>query len=114
MSQVQELSLAPFFRKQETATWLPRAMALQQKHHEFITLPSSPFLSRGWGPIQRYRRGIQNIIHNSRQNIMILFWKYLVDIRIEPWQNLFWEYIKWKIVGRVLLQNEASRNVNVT
>jgi hypothetical protein len=32
--------------------------------------------------------------HNSRQNIIILLWKYLVDIRSEAWLNLFWEYIK--------------------
>jgi hypothetical protein len=31
--------------------------------------------------------------HNFRKNIIILFWKYLVDIRSEAWQNLFWEYI---------------------
>jgi hypothetical protein len=29
----------------------------------------------------------------DRQNIIILFWKYLVDIRSEAWLNLFWEYI---------------------
>ncbi len=34
--------------------------------------------------------------YNSRQNIIILFWKYLVDIRSEAWLNLFWEYINWK------------------
>jgi hypothetical protein len=27
---------------------------------------------------------------NSRQNITILFWKYLVDIRSEAWLNTFW------------------------
>ncbi len=31
--------------------------------------------------------------HNSRQNTIILFWKYLVDIRIEAWLNLLWEHI---------------------
>jgi hypothetical protein len=35
--------------------------------------------------------------HNSRQNIMILFWKYLVDIRSEARLNLFWEYINEKL-----------------
>jgi hypothetical protein len=29
--------------------------------------------------------------HNSRQNIIILFWKYLVDIRNEARVNIFWE-----------------------
>jgi hypothetical protein len=31
--------------------------------------------------------------HNSRQNIIIPFWKYLVDNGSEAWLNLFWEYI---------------------
>ena len=31
---------------------------------------------------------------NYIQNIIILFWKYLVDVRSEAWLNLFWEYIK--------------------
>jgi hypothetical protein len=34
--------------------------------------------------------------HNSRQNIIILFSKYLVDIGSEAWLNLFWEYITGK------------------
>jgi hypothetical protein len=36
-------------------------------------------------------------IHNYRQNITILYRKYLVDIRNEAWLNIFWEYIneKW-------------------
>jgi hypothetical protein len=36
--------------------------------------------------------------HISRQNIIILFWKYLVDIRREAWQKKFWEYIHGKFV----------------
>jgi hypothetical protein len=28
---------------------------------------------------------------------MILFWKYLVGIRIAAWLNLFWEYINEKL-----------------
>ncbi len=28
--------------------------------------------------------------YNSRQNIIILFWKYSVDIKSEAWLNLFW------------------------
>ncbi len=34
--------------------------------------------------------------HNSRWNIIILFRKYLVDIKSEVWQNLFWEYVNGK------------------
>jgi hypothetical protein len=37
---------------------------------------------------------------DSRQNIIILFWKYLIEIRFEAWLNLFWEH-KWKIVCSV-------------
>ncbi len=35
--------------------------------------------------------------HNSRQNIIILSWKYSVDISREAWQNLFWEHINRKL-----------------
>jgi hypothetical protein len=36
--------------------------------------------------------------HNSRQNIIILFWKYLVSIfRSKAWRKLFWEYINGKL-----------------
>ncbi len=35
--------------------------------------------------------------HNWRRNIIILFWKYLVDISSEAWQNLFWEHINVKL-----------------
>jgi hypothetical protein len=35
--------------------------------------------------------------HNSRQDIIILFWKYLVDIRTEAWLNQFWECINGKL-----------------
>ncbi len=31
---------------------------------------------------------------DSRQIIIILFYKYLLDIRSEAWLILFWEYIK--------------------
>jgi hypothetical protein len=73
MSQVQELSLAPFFRKQDTATWLPRAMALQQKHHEFVTLPRfSIFFLEAGAPF----RSID--VEFRISYIMVLFWKYLV------------------------------------
>jgi hypothetical protein len=34
---------------------------------------------------------------NSRQNIIIMIWKYLVDIRCEAWLN-FLGIHKWKIV----------------
>jgi hypothetical protein len=42
--------------------------------------------------------------HNSRRNITILFWKYLVDISNEAWQNLFWEYINVKLFAVSALQ----------
>jgi hypothetical protein len=29
--------------------------------------------------------------HNYRQHILILFWKYLFETRLETWLNLFWE-----------------------
>jgi hypothetical protein len=32
-----------------------------------------------------------------RKNIIILFWKYLVDIRSEAGLNHFWEYIDGKL-----------------
>jgi hypothetical protein len=35
--------------------------------------------------------------HNVRQNISILFWKYLVDIRSEAQLNLFWKYNNGKL-----------------
>ena len=34
---------------------------------------------------------------NPRQNITIMFWKYLVDIESEAWLNLFWQYINGKL-----------------
>jgi hypothetical protein len=38
--------------------------------------------------------------HNSRQSIIILFQKYLVDIKSEEaWLHLIWEYINRKIVA---------------
>jgi hypothetical protein len=40
--------------------------------------------------------------YNSRQNIMILFRKYLADIRSEAWLNLFWEYINGKLFAVIL------------
>jgi hypothetical protein len=33
---------------------------------------------------------------HSRQTIIILFWKYLVDNRCEAWLSLCWEYINRK------------------
>ncbi len=36
--------------------------------------------------------------HNSRQNVVVLFRKYFVDIRSEAWLILFGEYINRKIV----------------
>jgi hypothetical protein len=34
---------------------------------------------------------------NLGQNIIILFWKYLVDIKSEDWLNLSWEHINGKL-----------------
>ncbi len=42
--------------------------------------------------------------HNSRQNIEILFGKFLVDIRSEAWLNLFWEYISGKCLQCILIK----------
>jgi hypothetical protein len=40
--------------------------------------------------------------HNSRQNIIIMIWKYLADIiRSEAWLNLFWEYINRRLFAVV-------------
>jgi hypothetical protein len=33
----------------------------------------------------------------DRQNIKILFWKYLVDVGNEAWLNLFWDYINGQL-----------------
>ncbi len=35
--------------------------------------------------------------HNSRQNKIVLLWKYLADIRSMAWLNLFWENINGKL-----------------
>jgi hypothetical protein len=35
--------------------------------------------------------------YDSRQNIIILFCKYLADLRSVAWQNLFWEFINGKL-----------------
>ncbi len=45
--------------------------------------------------------------HNSRQNIIVLFCKYLVDIRSSAWLIIFWKYLKGKLfklqfLGRTL------------
>jgi hypothetical protein len=45
---------------------------------------------------------------NSRQNIIILFWIYLVDIGSKTKLNLFWELHKWKIVCSVAVENPSS------
>jgi hypothetical protein len=34
---------------------------------------------------------------NSRENIIILFWKYFIAIRSMARLNLFWEYRKGKL-----------------
>jgi len=50
-----------------------------------------PMLTDEWLHLTLYR------ISYSRENIMYLFWKYLVDLRSEAWLNLFWEYINGKL-----------------
>jgi hypothetical protein len=51
-----------------------------------------PMLTAEWLHLLHYR-----IYNNSRQNIIILVWKYLVNIRCEAWLNLFWEYTNGKL-----------------
>jgi hypothetical protein len=48
-------------------------------------LPSFLVVAIGKGQLQNR--------HPKARHIIILFWKYLVDIRSEAWLNLFWEYI---------------------
>ncbi len=36
----------------------------------------------------------------SKQNIILMFWKYFVDIRSDAWLNLLREYINKKIIGQ--------------
>jgi hypothetical protein len=50
-----------------------------------------PMLAAEWLHLVLYSTSLQNII---TKNFIILFWKYLVDIRSEAWLNLCWEYIK--------------------
>jgi hypothetical protein len=47
--------------------------------------------------------------HNYKQNIIIMFWKYLVDIRSEVWLNLFWEYINAKLFVQQKTKTGARR-----
>jgi hypothetical protein len=47
-----------------------------------------------------------------RQNIIVLFWKYLVDIRSEAWLNLFWEYINGNLFVEYILFNEFNFILN--
>jgi hypothetical protein len=53
-----------------------------------------PTLTAEWLHLVRY---FSAEYHNSRQNVIILFWKYLVDIRSEAWLNLSCEYINGKL-----------------
>jgi hypothetical protein len=53
-----------------------------------------PMLTAEWLHLGQYFFTEYN---SSRQNIIILFWKYLVDIRSESWLNLFWENINGKL-----------------
>jgi hypothetical protein len=52
--------------------------------------------------------------HISSLNIIILFWKYLVDIRCEAWLNLFWEHINRKLFAvryRMVLGHFSSKTM---
>ncbi len=57
--------------------------------------------------------------HNSRQNKIIIFWKYLVEIRRKALLNLFWEYIQInenclqfaQNLVRLPLSNSAGNNI---
>jgi hypothetical protein len=53
-----------------------------------------PMLAAEWLHLLLY---FSTEYRNSRQIILILFWKYLVDIRSEARLNLFWEYINGKL-----------------
>jgi hypothetical protein len=50
--------------------------------------------------------------HNSMENIIILFWKYLVDIRSEAWLNLFWENINGKFFAVCIRGDSQYVDVN--
>ncbi len=54
-----------------------------------------PMLTANWLHLQVMYFSTE--YHNSRQNIIILFWKYLVDIKSEAWLHLFGEYINGKL-----------------
>jgi hypothetical protein len=71
-----------------------------------------PLLTAEWLHLKRY---LSTEIHNYRQNIIILFWKYLVDVRNEAWLNLVWEYMngKWfavKEIKNIALEGNKLRN----
>jgi hypothetical protein len=53
-----------------------------------------PMLTAEWQHLVPY---FSTEYDNSRQNIKILRWKYLVDIRSEAWQNLFWDHRNGKL-----------------
>ncbi len=49
----------------------------------------------------------------SRQNVIILFWKYLVDIKSEAWLNLFGKYINGKLFAMgTIVPNSCSPRPN--
>jgi hypothetical protein len=54
---------------------------------------------------------LQNIIIPGRILHIILFWKYLADIkklRSEAWLNLFWEYVNGKLFAVRILTKKFS------
>jgi hypothetical protein len=50
---------------------------------------SFPMLTAAWLHLGLYYFSTE--YHNSRQNVIVLFWKYLGHIRSEAWQNIAWD-----------------------
>ncbi len=47
-----------------------------------------------------------------RKNIIILCWKYLIDIRSEAWLNPRWEYINRKLFAVCPLPTPTPSRIN--
>ncbi len=46
--------------------------------------------------------------NNSRQNIIILFWKHLVNTKSEAWLDFFWKYINGKLSAMLIKTNKKN------
>jgi hypothetical protein len=55
-----------------------------------------PMLTAAWLHLVLY---FSTEYHKSRQDVLILFWKYLIDIRSQAWLNIYVD--KWKTVCSV-------------